>query len=357
MSNKPKVLILQGEISSYRWPIFNIIAEQFDLTVGYYSRDHSQSECYFKKVKFDTYKLGPFTCVKSLRKYCRQFDVVIFMDDLHALSYCLLPFGPRRYKAISWGFGLRASYTRLYDVNRRHTFLDWVSQKVNSACDACIFYMEKSKEFWRGTSFDLSKVFVAPNTTAVAPIDIEPSMKKNLLFVGTLYEKKGIKALLQAYVNARQKIATLPQLDIVGDGADASQLKQFVADKNLAELVVFHGAIYDENELSAHFKRALLCVSPHQAGLSVAKSMGYGVPFVTYKESITGGERYHITHGENGILYEKDSDLVDIIIEASNNPNKYIEMGLRAKSYYDSNATPEHMAQGAIDAINFVLNK
>ena len=50
-------------------------------------------------------------------------------------------------------------------------------------------------------------------------------------------------------------------------------------------------------------------------------------------------------------------DLVDIIIEASNNPNKYIEMGLRAKSYYDSNATPEHMAQGAIDAINFVLNK
>ena len=357
MSNRPKVLILQGEISSYRWPIFNIIAEQFDLTVGYYTNDDSPSECHFKKVKFDTYQLGPFTCIKSLRKYCGQFDVVVFMDNLHALSYCLLPFGPRRYKAISWGFGIRASYTRLYDVNRRHTFLDWVSQKVNEACDADIFYMEKSKEFWKDTSFDLSKVFVAPNTTAVAPIDIEPSMKKNLLFVGTLYEKKGIKALLEAYVEAQQKVAKLPQLDIVGDGEDALRLKQFVADNNLTEYVIFHGAIYDEKELSTYFKRALMCVSPHQAGLSVSKSMGYGVPFVTYKESITGGERYHITHEENGILYDNDSDLVNVIIEASNNPNKYVEMGMRAKSYYDNNATPKHMAQGAIDAINFVLNR
>ena len=357
MNTRPKVLLLQGVIANYRVATFNIIAKQFDLTVGYYDKDQSVEHCDFTKIKLESYKLGPFTCVKSLRKYCRQFDVVIFMDDLHALSYCLLPFGPRKYNAISWGFGIRASYTRLYDVNRRHTFLDWVSQKVNSACDACIFYMEKSKEFWRGTSFDLSKVFVAPNTTAVAPIDIEPSMKKNLLFVGTLYEKKGIKTLLQAYIDAQKIIAELPQLHIVGDGDDALRLKQFVVDNNLTERIIFHGAIYDENELSAHFKRALLCVSPHQAGLSVSKSMGYGVPFVTYKDSITGGERYHITHGENGILYKKDSDLVDIIIEASNNPNKYIEMGSRAKSYYDSNATPEHMAQGALDAINFVLNK
>lgn len=357
MNARSKVLILQGVIANYRIATFNIIAKQFDLTVGYYDKDQSVEYCNFKKVKLESYNVGPFTCVKSLRKYCRQFDVVIFMDDLHALSYCLLPFGPRKYKAISWGFGIRASYTRLYDVNRRHTFLDWVSQIVNAVCDADIFYMEKAKEFWKDTSFDLSKVFVAPNTTAVASIDIEPSMKKNLLFVGTLYEKKGIKVLLQAYVKALHKVEKIPQLHIVGDGADASRLKQFVADNNLSERVIFHGAIYDEKELSTHFQRALLCISPHQAGLSVAKSMGYGVPFVTYKEAITGGERYHITHGENGILYENDSDLVDIIIESSKNLDQYVEMGKRAKFYYDNNATPKHMAQGAIDAINFVLNR
>ena len=35
-NNKHKVLILQGEISTYRVATFNIIADYFDLTVGYY---------------------------------------------------------------------------------------------------------------------------------------------------------------------------------------------------------------------------------------------------------------------------------------------------------------------------------
>ena len=355
-NSKPKVLILQGVIASYRVPIFNIIAEQFDLTVGYYEKDQSVEHCDFKKEELPSYQLGPFTCVKSLRCYCRQFDVVIFMDDLHALSYCLLPFGPRKYKVLSWGFGIRASYTRLYDVNRPHTFLDWVSQKVSESCDAAIFYMEKAKEFWKGTSFDLSRVFVAPNTTAVESIEINPLLKKNLLFVGTLYEKKGLRALLEAYVEAQRKVEKVLQLHIIGDGADAVRLKEYVIENGLTENVIFHGAIYDEKELSVHFQSALLCISPHQAGLSVAKSMGYGVPFVTYKEAITGGERYHITDGVNGVLYERDSDLVDIIVKASNSSDYYVEMGKRAKFYYDNNATPKHMAQGAIDAINFVLN-
>lgn len=353
--SKPKVLILQGEISTYRVATFNIIADYFDVTVGYYDKDKSVEECRFKKIKLDSYKLGPFICVKSLRKYCNQFDVVIFMDDLHALSYCLLPFGPRKFKTVSWGFGLRASYTRLYDVNRRHTFLDKVSQIVNESCDAIIFYMEKAKEFWRGTSFNLGKVFVAPNTTAVEPIEIDPLRKKNLLFVGTLYEKKGIMALLQAYQSARYQSNNLPMLHIVGDGADADKLKQYVADNDLSDNVVFHGAIYDEKKLAQHFCNALLCISPHQAGLSVPKSMGYGVPFVTLRDAITGGEKYHITHGETGVFYEKDDDLVSIILDSASNPEKYVKLGVNAKAYYDNTATPKHMAQGAIDAINSVL--
>ncbi len=358
MKSKPKVLILQGAIANYRVATFNIIADHVDLTVGEYKGDHSKEACRFKKIRLNSYKLGPFICIKSLRRYCRQFDVVIFMDDLHALSYCLLPFGPRKYKVVSWGFGIRASYTKLYDVNRKHSFLDRISQFVNESCDAEIFYMEKAKEFWRGTTFNMNKVFVAPNTTSVAPIEFVPSMKKNILFVGTLYEKKGIKSLLQAYKLAQQKIKDiLPPLHIVGDGADADNLKQFVVSNGLEKQVVFHGPIYDETVLSSHFQKALLCISPHQAGLSVAKSMGYGVPFVTYKNAITGGELYHITNNVNGVLFDNDADLVDIIIDAVSNPQKYIEMGMRAKEYYDNMASPIHMAQGALDAIRFVLSE
>ena len=80
MSNsKPKVLILQGEVSTYRVATYNIIADNFDVTVGYYDKDKSVEECRFKKIKLDSYKLGPFICIKSLRKFCKQFDVVIFI--------------------------------------------------------------------------------------------------------------------------------------------------------------------------------------------------------------------------------------------------------------------------------------
>lgn len=356
-NNRPKVLILQGEISSYRSAIFNIIAEKVDLTIGYYDSNRSIGTCLFNCKKLESFKLGPFICIKSLRKYCETFDVVIFMDDLHALSYCLLPFGCRSYKAISWGFGIRASYTKLYDVNRKHTFLDRLSQLVCETCDASIFYMKKAKEFWKQTKFDTSKVFIAINTTAVEQIEIQTSLKKDLLFIGTLYKAKGVDVLLKAYKEANDMTHSVPKLHIIGKGGEEQELRQYVEENRLSDKIIFHGAIYDECELSKFFQKSLLCISPNQAGLSVAKSLGYGVPFVTRDDAITGGEKYHITNGENGILYNNDGELVNIIVEATNNPDKYKMMGLRAKQYYDNNATPNHMAQGVIDAINFVLSR
>lgn len=357
MANKPKLLILQSVITAYRVPIFNILTEHFDVTIGYYIQGNPIEGCKFAQEKLDSYKFGPFICIKSLRKYCAQFDAVIFSNNLRIPSYCMLPFGGHKYKTIAWGIGMRASRTRLYNVNRRHTLLDKIYQFITSCSDASVFYMDKSKEFWKDTSFDLSRVFVAPNTTAVENVVIDPSSKKNLLFVGTLYKGKGLDTLIDMYKKAMDNMQTPPMLHIVGGGSEEQSLKQYVEDCGLSNYVVFHGAIFDETILAKHFQNALLCISPHQAGLSVVKSMGYGVPFVTHKDAITGGEKYHITHEKNGLLYENDEDLVQIIVDASNNPEKYIEMGQAAKDYYDSSATPRHMAQGIIDAVNFVMGK
>lgn len=353
----PKVLILQNEISAYSVPVYNAIAEHYDLTLGYYLKDKSNIECYFKKMRLARTKIGPFIFLKGLRKFASMFEIVCIIPNMRNLNYCMLPFLPHKYKLVNWSIGFRASYTHPYVVDRKHVFADNIFLQILSHCDATIFYMEKAKEFWRGTTLDMSRVFVAPNTTQVVPIEIKPEIKKDFLFVGTLYKGKGLDLLLDAYRQVVEKQNPENKLHIVGDGFERKALEDYVTKHNLTENVIFHGAIYDENVLADCFAHALLCISPTQGGLSVPKSMGYGVPFVTRKDAITGGEIYHITPEVNGIMYEKDEDLKFIISDACENPVKYIEMGKKAKEYYDNHATIRHMAQGAMDAFDFVLKK
>lgn len=350
-----KLLILQYELSDYNVPVYNLIAQRYDLTVGYYIKDKSKQECNFEKKAFDIKSLNTLIFVKGLRKYASQFDVVCIIPDLHVLSYCMLPYMPRKYKITNWSIGFRVSYKHPYVTGRKHVLADRVFQSILSHCDATILYMEKSKEFWKETKLDMEKVFVAPNTTSVLPIELEPNKKKNILFVGTLYKGKGLDLLLQAYKEAVEKAQIKNELHIVGDGEERCIIEKYVKENHLEEKVILHGAIFDEKVLAQHFSEALLCISPTQGGLSCPKSMGYGVPFVTKTTAITGGEIYHITPGVNGIMYENDDELTGILVDASHNAKKYIEMGRLAQEYYDNNATIKHMAEGAMAAFAYAL--
>lgn len=353
---KKKLLILQNELSAYNVPMYNIIAEHYDLTIGYYQKDKSKEVCLFKKKHFDVSELGPLVFVEGLRAYAKGFDIVSMIPDMHVVSYCLLPYLPRKYKLTNWSIGFRVSYDHPYVTDRKHVLADRIFQSILSHCDASIFYMEKSKEFWQGTSLDLEKVFVAPNTTAVYSIGFTEGRKRNFLFVGTLYKGKGLDLLLEAYKEAVDTANIENELHIVGDGEERQNIESFIKKNHLEEKVVLHGAIYDENVLAERFSEALLCISPTQGGLSVPKSMGYAVPFVTKKTAITGGEIYHITPGVNGIMYQEDEELVKILTDASRNPDKYIEMGRKAKDYYEHNATIKHMANGAMEAFKYALD-
>lgn len=46
---KNKVLILQNELSSYNVDVYNLLAEKYELTLGFYLKDKSQIKCNFQK--------------------------------------------------------------------------------------------------------------------------------------------------------------------------------------------------------------------------------------------------------------------------------------------------------------------
>lgn len=356
--NKPKVLLIQEVVKIYRDPIYRLINQQVDLTVGYtQTTDFVETE--YPIVKLPYKMIGPFIWHKGFRKIINQYDVVVYAPFFRMIRLSVIPFLPHKPKLITWSIGVHASYTRLYDLSKKPDLQDKIFECIQDHADACIFYMPEPIAYWKKyKGIDDKKYFVAHNTVAVAPYDETKLTDRNIiLFVGTLYKQKGVGELLECYAKAKKKVGKLPTLVIVGKGPEKDAIVQRVKELHLEDDVELTGAIFDENILKDYFLKSVLCVSPMQAGLSVLKSFGYGVPFVTRTDAITGGEKTNIIKDKNGIFYDTEDELVELLAKTATEPEKYAAMSEYARNYYHAEASPEKMAQGVVDAINYVLEK
>lgn len=348
-----KVLILHNKLMDYRIPIWNLIAKACDLTVAY-CEGKGHDGCEFKTIRLrEPRNIGPIAWhYDNLRKLCNDYDIVITVGNTRWIKYMILPFGRHKYKTATWSLGVSASYSKGYDQNRTW---DFVRDFFYKRCDACIFYTDYvvRKNLKRG--YKRERMFVAHNTVKVLPLKPDVT-KDSILFIGTLYKAKGIQTLLDSYKAAYVKCPDLPTLNIVGGGDEYEQIAAWISEAGLNGRIIMHGPIYDKAAKRDLFQRAYACISPKQAGLSVLESLGYGVPFITRKNAITGGEIFNINDGETGLLLDEDSQFETAILDIAENPDKYIGMGQRAQEYYQANRTPEIMAQGVIDAIDFLAN-
>lgn len=352
MENKKRVLIIQEEISTYNIPVYELLCEKYDVTL-LYSKGLEPDN-----VKFSCLNVPYVTCrykihKKNIRRLANHFDVIICMASLGFLQFRFLGYKPRKYKLIFWGIGVAADYSTRYDSN---PIIVEKLAKVAKKADAMLFYSQYPIEKYVKKGVTRDKLFVANNTVKVIPDNASSYQKKDkIIFVGSLYKEKKIDRLLSAYLQAYQINKEIFDLYIVGDGIEKENIKRWVIEKGLSEKIHLLGAIYDESKLSALFGEALICVSPDQAGLSVLKSMGYGVPFVTSKNAITGGEIFNIVNGENGILLDSLDELKNILLDCVENSEKYSLMGEKAKDYYDKYCTIEIMAEGFINAIDYSI--
>lgn len=355
---RKKVLIIEETLSQYNDPIFSLINNSVDLTFAYILRTEVK-ETEYKTIQLPHKWVWKFVWLKKLNTILNQYDVVIILPHLKFINLVLLPYFPRRFRLISWTIGLYVSYTRKYDLNKKPDFLDRLYENIQDHCDACIFYMPQPIDYWtRYKKIKKEKYFVAHNTVKVADFgEITPFSKRNrFLFVGSLYKQKGLGELLDAYLIAKKKFDKLPPLTIVGKGPEESIIRQQIVENGLEKDVIMTGPIYEEEKLKEYFLTSLLCISPKQAGLTVQKSLGYGTPFVTRPDAITGGERLDVHANENGFFYNSTDELSNIILRAAINPDEIEQLSVNARQYYINNASPQNMAQGVIDAIEYVIN-
>lgn len=346
-----KVLLLQGTINHYRVPVYSELAKRVDLTIVY-SEGSAPDTTDFTSVFVPVVKKRYRIHQKNIYAMAQKFDVVICMFDLSYLFFRLLGILPHKYKLIYWGIGVSAGYNVRFDSDQ--SGLPKVMRYMRRS-DAMLFYSEYPVKKYEKLGINAKKLFVANNTVKVL-LHSEKD-KDVILFIGSLYKQKKIDVLLNAYNAAFHRNHDIPNLIIIGDGAERESIQQWIFEHELSKKIQLTGGIYKDEELVPYFERAIMCISPDQAGLSVLKSMGYGVPYVTHREAITGGEIFNIRNGENGILMNDFNELETIILESSRDIEKYIQMGKNAEKYYYENRTVEKMVDGFMNAINYVTNK
>lgn len=357
---KPKVLLIQEVLQRYRAPIYDLMNNEVDLDLAY-TKKNDIVDSKLKIFQMPHFNLWKFNVHTGIYKILNKYDVVIMQPHLNCLTLNFVPFLPhKKFKLITWTIGKYVTYNIPYDLESKPTFKDKVFENIQDAADACIFYMPEPIEYWsRYKKINKEKYFVAHNTVEVAEYNELPkySERNSFLFVGSLYRQKGLDELIEAYHIAKKRLDNLPKLNIVGKGAEEQAIREQIKSLNLENDIILCGAVYDENILRDYFLNARLCISPKQAGLSVPKSLGYGCPFVTRPNAITGGERNNIIDKYNGIYYNSTEELANILVDAVAKYAEFAAMADNARKYYNESCSPQIMANGALGAIRYAMSK
>lgn len=131
--------------------------------------------------------------------------------------------------------------------------------------------------------------------------------KVNILFVGRLEERKGLRYLIKAYQLVKNEVENC-RLIVVGGGEKRKELEDFVKKENIND-VCFQGQVHKE-DLPSYYSTADIFSSPathgESFGMVLTQAMASGKPIIAGDNP---GHKTVVT-GEEGILLDpKDTEL------------------------------------------------
>lgn len=351
--------IVDHVLQHYRMPLFRkLLGRGYKITICYPSR--------FKRNSPRLEELDP-ELSKSVHaiahepkmlpgffyygvKNLNQYTAVICMQDLRLIDFwkaTLIPF--KSYRLLHWGIGVSS-------FDKKHWLTTTLRDFSARFADKLILYSEEAKKYYSKKL--QSKIAVAPNTIENKQSeDFSGSDKDHFLFIGQLDPRKGLPKLINAFSDYLSEADSdaIEHLVIIGDGEMEQELKQMVAELKMDKHVTFTGSVKEDTRKKKYFKNAQLCISMNQAGLAVLESFSYGVPFVTSRKAITGGERFNIQHKRTGFFVESEQDLTDLMHYSQKNPEELKKIGANAYRFYHEERSMDRMAGVFDEAIQEVV--
>jgi glycosyltransferase involved in cell wall biosynthesis len=189
---------------------------------------------------------------------------------------------------------------------------------------------------------------VAPDKVRVIPMGVDlkhrftpdPAVKRagdELLFVGRLVEKKGLKKLLEAMPKVLAKHPTM-RLSVAGAGPLEVELHELARQIGISDQVDFLGMV-TQSKLPALYRRATLAVFPFLVaqsgdqegfGLVQVEAMGCGCPVIA---GDLPAIQDSVTHEESGLLVPPGNPeaLAETILRALSAPDLRVRLAREAR--------------------------
>lgn len=342
------ILVVQNRLPHYRCEFFNKLSKLDEVLVVHSGPQLSAKGDRFREHIIRSIKIGPFVWQCGLSSLIRSINpsaVIVSADvrNIHSLFAMLL--FDRKVRWIWWGMDRGAS-------GLAFRFKCWLALRNN----AIVFYNNEIRKVFLNEGIDGRKLFVANNTFHVSGSKSLAKMPTKDIFlnVGTLDSRKQNDVVIRSFNEIYRRTSRDIYLYLIGEGAERDSLEALVLELNLTSRVFLPGKIEDIHILEGFYARAIASVSFGQAGLAVLQSMAFGVPFITKRNAISGGEKFNIVDGNNGIFCSDETNsLTNAMSRLIEDPGYARVLGDNAFTHYRDNACVDLMVDGFSDALKY----
>jgi len=340
-----KVLFVQNTLLHYRKAFYNALAQKCKVVVVHSGKPTVTEGDDYEEVILTYSKLGPFYIQRGLIKAIKRQspNFVIGMFDIRWLNTFRLLSTQKYYKFLWWGLdtGNNNNATKIKVLIARLGY-------------PIIFYNEFNRDKMARLNLGSSPLFVANNTFDVGnrTKSYENPIKDKILFVGSFDYRKRNDILVKVFSQMLPHIPDHIMLNFVGDGEEKENIESLVSKLGISDRIKFSGRVDDAEILSTYYQEAIFAVSYGQAGLSVLQSLGFGVPYITSTNAISGGEVSNIQHGTNGYFCDDLNSFKSYMLSLITDVEHARRMGINAYEYYSVNCTVDNMVNGFMKALN-----
>lgn len=255
----------------------------------------------------------------------RRLNADLIINNYHAPSQFVLPWCKRHARVIHIIHNDTTDFYRIAAINGKYVD-GWITPTPG--------VMDNFNQFTRYKYADL----VTPISHGVEQpgkyhITAQKGNRLELVFVGVLYEHKGVMTLPDIVKRLRESHIDF-HFSIIGKGIKRDELKRAMADDIVNGFVELTGVL-SAKEVYEKMSKAHIFLYPTQLdsfGLVIAEAMMNGaVPVVSHLKGITDAL---VDDGDNGYLITNPKDAASFaerIIMLDNDRNRLSQMGERAK--------------------------